>query len=288
MAAVATAWKPPAAFGRQFYGELRDRHSICGAVLAEVVHEHARDVPVHTHDVAYFSLVLEGLYREGDARGRTLYQPYCATFNPVGTRHDGHILAGGARFFTAELEGSWLAPFPRETMEQPFADQNGGPLLWFCLRLYRDHLEGEAASPLVAESLLWEMLATAAGWGGDRYRDSPSWWPRVREKLHAEFRGQLRLRDLAAEAGVHPVHLARVCRRFERRSVGEYMLALRARLACELLSRPDLPVAQVAAEAGFADQSHLTRMFKRLTGTTPAAFRAQLAAQRRRTRSPLS
>ena len=285
---MATAWNPPAAFGRQFYGELRDRRTLRGAALAEVVHEHNRDVPLHTHDVAYFSLLLEGLYREGDARGRTLYGPYCAAFNPMGTRHDGQILEGGARFFTAELEASWLAPFRGEAMERHFADQNGGPLLWLCLQLYRDHLEGEAAPPLVAESLLWEMLATAARWGQDGHSHPPAWWLRVREKIHAEFRGRFRLSELAAEAGVHPVHVARVCRRVEHRSVGEYVQALRVRLACELLSRPDLPVAQVAAEAGFADQSHLTRMLKRLTGTTPAAFRAQLIMQRRRSRSPLS
>ncbi|HSA92528.1 MAG TPA: AraC family transcriptional regulator [Terriglobales bacterium] len=285
---MANAGKPLTAFGRQFYGELRNQQSICGAVLAEVVHEHARDVPLHTHDVAYFSLVLQGLYREGDARGRTLYGPLSATFNPRGTRHDGQIQEGGARFFTAELEESWLEPLQRQTMERHFADRTGGPLLWLTLQLYRNYRSGVTVSPLAAESLLWEMLATTARWRDDRDRRPPAWWLRVKEKLQEQFREPHRLGELAAEAGVHPVHLARVCRRFERRSVGEYVLALRVRLACELLRRPELPLAQVAMETGFADQSHLTRMFKRLTGFTPATFRGQLAAANRRARSPLS
>ncbi|MGH9508550.1 MAG: helix-turn-helix transcriptional regulator [Terriglobales bacterium] len=285
---MANTANPPAAFGRQFFGELRHRHSLDGAVLAEVVHEQVRHVPMHTHDAPYFSLVLEGRYEEGDARGHSLFRPFFATFNPQGTCHQGHVHEGGARFFTAELAESWLKPFRAEAMEQPFVDQHGGPLLWRILDLYRNHLEGEAASPLVDESLLWEMLATAARWNDERHADPPAWWLRVREKLHDEFRRQHRLSDLATEAGVHPVYLARVCRRFEHRSIGGYLLALRVRLACELLSRPEWPVAQVAAEAGFADQSHLTRMFKRLTGVTPAAFRTQFLAHRGQTRSPLS
>ena len=45
----------------------------------------------------------------------------------------------------------------------------------------------------------------------------------------------------------------------------------------ELLSIGDRPLAEIAAAAGFADQSHMTNVFKRLTGTTPLAFRNESA-----------
>jgi AraC family transcriptional regulator len=79
--------------------------------------------------------------------------------------------------------------------------------------------------------------------------------------------------DLAREAGVHPVHLARVFRKMERRTPGEYQQRLQVRSACDLLRDPEWPLAMIAAECGFADQSHFTRIFRRMTGTTPARFR---------------
>ncbi|HWM88665.1 MAG TPA: helix-turn-helix transcriptional regulator, partial [Kofleriaceae bacterium] len=85
---------------------------------------------------------------------------------------------------------------------------------------------------------------------------------------------------LAREAGVHPVHLASVFRRFHRQTIGEYLRALRVRQAAELLTRGDTPLAQVAAMLGFADQAHFTRIFGDVVGMTPSAFRGLLRPRR--------
>jgi AraC family transcriptional regulator len=55
--------------------------------------------------------------------------------------------------------------------------------------------------------------------------------------------------------------------------IGDYVQRLRVRWASAELCRPGARLADVAAAAGFADQSHLTRVFKRVTGATPSAFR---------------
>ena len=106
---------------------------------------------------------------------------------------------------------------------------------------------------------------------------APAWFGRVKERLHEDFREPLRMRDLAREAGIHPVHLARVFRKIERRTPGEYQQRLQVRAACELLRDREWPLAAIAAECGFADQSHLTRVFRRMAGTTPARFRQAVA-----------
>jgi AraC family transcriptional regulator len=56
-------------------------------------------------------------------------------------------------------------------------------------------------------------------------------------------------------------------------SVGEYVRRERLDWAVAQLTTTDTPVATVAAEAGFADQSHFTRAFKRHTGLTPGRYR---------------
>jgi AraC family transcriptional regulator len=59
-------------------------------------------------------------------------------------------------------------------------------------------------------------------------------------------------------------------------SVGDYVRRLRLEWAANELATSELPLADVAIGAGFVDQSHFTRAFKRHTGVTPGRFRALL------------
>jgi AraC family transcriptional regulator len=67
--------------------------------------------------------------------------------------------------------------------------------------------------------------------------------------------------------------LAREFRACHGMSVGEYGRRVRLSWAATELVSGDRSLAEVAAEAGFADQSHFTRLFKRHVGTTPARYR---------------
>ena len=95
-------------------------------------------------------------------------------------------------------------------------------------------------------------------------------------KLAVEYSERLTLDDLSREAGVHPVHLSRVFRKCVGEGIGEYVHRLRVRAACEQILEPEISIAEVSLALGFADQSHFTRAFRRVTGMTPAAFRSQL------------
>lgn len=57
-----------------------------------------------------------------------------------------------------------------------------------------------------------------------------------------------------------------------RTSISAHLRRLRIEKACGLLRREYLSLADVALQLGFADQSHFTRSFRRVTGTTPSAF----------------
>jgi AraC family transcriptional regulator len=96
---------------------------------------------------------------------------------------------------------------------------------------------------------------------------------RAREVLHERFREQLSLTELASEVGIHPAHFARGFRRYYRCSPGDYLRRLRVEEARRLLESTSEPCAMIAATCGFSDQSHLTRLFLRQVGTTPAAYR---------------
>lgn len=98
---------------------------------------------------------------------------------------------------------------------------------------------------------------------------------RVTRHVEDNLAASLTLADLAAVAHVSPFHFARVFRASTGRSPHRYVLERRVALAEQLLTRTTLPIAEVAARAGFADQSHLTRVLGRHLGRTPGAVRAQ-------------
>ena len=79
------------------------------------------------------------------------------------------------------------------------------------------------------------------------------------------------LEGLAREAGFSPFHLCRVFRRETGLSPHAYQVLVRVKLAKTLLAE-GVPISQVAVEAGFFDQAHLTRHFKRVFGVTPGRY----------------
>lgn len=264
----------------QFYGRSVVKQQVSGLILSDLIHNEGKLLPTHSHELGFFSLLLDGAYREF-FRTRTInYEPMTITWHPPGISHRDEIGQKGGKFFTVEVQNSWLDRL-REFAAVPESlyDANGGELVWLAMRLYREHKEAQLASPLVIEGVMLEMLAIATRQQMPNEKRPPVWLNRVVELLRAEFQQNLTTGDLAAEAGVHPVHLAAVFRQFHHQTIGEYQQQLRVQFAARQLGNRELPLTEIAQAAGFSDQSHLTRIFKRFSGTTPGAFRALLATE---------
>ncbi len=101
----------------------------------------------------------------------------------------------------------------------------------------------------------------------------PRWIKQARDIIHEQFSTPLSLDGIAREVGVHPVHLARAFRNFYRCSVGEYLRSVRIEDACRKMTDTSTPLIEIALTAGFYDQSHFNRIFKRFKGMTPAKYR---------------
>ena len=96
----------------------------------------------------------------------------------------------------------------------------------------------------------------------------------VIEYIHEHLDAELSLDHLAAVAHVSPYHFARLFKHSTGLPPHQYVIARRVERAKELLRQRDrLPLAEVAMEVGFSDQSHFTRHFRRLVGVTPRRFR---------------
>jgi AraC family transcriptional regulator len=78
---------------------------------------------------------------------------------------------------------------------------------------------------------------------------------------------------VAAALDLRPAQLARAFRRHQRVSIGSYVRELRVQWAIARLTGSTQAISDIAISAGFADQSHFTRLCVRHTGRTPAQFR---------------
>jgi AraC-like DNA-binding protein len=85
------------------------------------------------------------------------------------------------------------------------------------------------------------------------------------------------LPELARTLAVSPHHLSRVFRALTGETIARHRMRLRTRSALERLAGGERDLARLAADLGFADQSHLHRVLRGETGRTPAALRASLS-----------
>lgn len=267
----------PLPVGRDFYGALSGRVQARGLTFAQLTHDRETCVPVHTHASCYYSLMLSGRYEEYTRCKRSEFRPFTSALNLKDVTHAGRVYRNGARFFTITIGNEWISQVPRPLACPTIVDSAGGCLTCIGLRIFREFRGGLPACRLTVESLVWELLASACGEHLNKLVRRPVWLDRVIDLLHSEFSREIRVDDLAREAEVHPTHLARTFRKFYHQTPGEYKQRLRVNFAVRRLAESQEDVALVAAEAGFADQSHLTRVFKRYLLTTPVAFRRSIA-----------
>ena len=262
----------------QFYGKVVGRHQSSGLLLTEVRHSAGRRLPLHSHESAYFCLLLDGAYWEYYGSRTFTYKPMTIMFHPPELTHQDEVGDKGGHFFSIEMDSRWMdrlkefSKIPKDIIETGSSD-----LLWLGMRLYREFQEPGVCAALAIEGLVTSMLADMASCDGiKREKCRPLWLRRAVDLIEAQFSQKLTLTRIAAEVGVHPFHLSKVFRQFHHQTVGDYVKGLRVRFACARLSDQEREISDISLEAGFADQSHFTRVFKHITGLTPGAYRVAL------------
>jgi len=259
------------------------RREFAGLVLSDSHYPGRLRQPRHGHEPASFSLVLEGGYSETVALKTFDCRPATVIFRPPDETHSVAFADAPVRIFRLDVRPQWLERFGLSQTGAPAAAA-GGPRAWLALRLYREMQEADEFSPLAVEGLALELWAeTARESAREASARPPRWVERAREMLREQQpAGALTLGEIAAEVGVHPSRLAHEFRRCYRVTAGEYLRRLRVERAAHALAASALSLSEVAAAAGFYDQSHMTNAFKRATGATPAEYRAAFRAAQSR------
>lgn len=240
------------------------------AVLASTRHAYPR----HSHDTYGIGLFDQGAQRSSSGRGMVEAGPgTLVTVNP-GEVHCGSPIGDGQRTWRM----LYLDP---ALIARAVQDSGGGgeftrPVLddarlhpWF-ERLFAAVTQGGPTAALAGEEALL-ALSTRLLRDGPRPLTPPPPVALARTCIDDDPASPVSLGTLAALSGVSRFQLLRGFAAATGLTPHAYLIQRRLHLARRLI-REGAPLAQAAAEAGFADQSHMTRLFSRCFGVTPAAY----------------
>lgn len=219
------------------------------AACYETHHRRGDALPTHRHREAYAALVLDGSYEENSADGPLPSRPGVLLLHPPFHAHGNRFERSGARVINLVLPAL-------DGLEQAQA------------RVVPD-LREAAAIFRRAPQRFAELRAACTPCEAPQL---PAWQRAFVEALAADERP---IAELAREFGISAAHASRALSRSHGLSPQALRREFRWRRALALLSTP-ASLAEIAACAGFADQSHLTRVMRAHAGLPPSALRRRI------------
>jgi AraC family transcriptional regulator len=245
--------------------------TVDGLRFAEKRYAAGLRMPPHAHDEWRYCLTVSGAYTDSWRRGFRTRTTWQLSLHPAAETHTS-VFHSDAVCFHVELLGRWrdrllgdagIPPEPHEFLAGRAPHVAG--------QLYDEFRHGDDVSTLMLEGLTCELI----GWSARSLREDrhgASWVHQARDLVRDRFAESVSLEEIARSVGAHPVHLARQFRRTFGCSVGELVRRTRIDFVCRQLAT-DAPLSEIAFRAGFSDQSHMTRLFRRAMGVTPRQYR---------------
>ena len=263
-----------------FTGAVKRSRLVAGITLAETAYAGGLEVAAHAHPTLLFCSMLSGAMTELRGPKGILLPTGTLLVHPDHEPHAHRFHEDGARMFIMQLGTGWaerMASFgvTRPTVPSDLHRSRANAIVG---DIYSEFRTGDQASGLSIEGFALALLGelTRAQVTAER-SGTPPWLERATELLHSSAGESVDMAAIAHEVGVHPVHLARSFRERFGATMGDYLRRLRVERARTQLLSTNTPLTQIALDAGFADQAHFTRVFKKLVGVTPGAYRAAQA-----------
>jgi AraC family transcriptional regulator len=238
-----------------------------GVHIIDAVFAPATRTPVHAHEQAMICAIADGSYLERCC-ARSIERTAGTVFlHPAGDEHVSDF-RGAVKLLRIDVDQSVAGPLTLRA-----AAVRGGAAASLAAQIRNELRRCDEETSLAVEGLALELIAALSRQQRDSATDDPPWLRRVREVINDRFSEKLTLEVLGQEAGIHPVHLAAAFRKRTGSTVAATLRGVRVDYARRQLVESDRPIADIALDAGFSSQSHLTTAFRRMTGLTPDALR---------------
>jgi AraC family transcriptional regulator len=243
------------------------------ANLAVMAYAPGRCEGRHSHRKASFIYIIAGDHWATDSRGGDTAKAGTVRYLPAGEPHEVYFPLGSTSL-QLELEPSIidLAAEHGRPLECPgeIHDARAGLL---GARLHHELFTSDDLSQLDVEGVALQLLLAGEPDGRAQRRNAPPWVLRIGEELREELATRFALQSIARSVGRHPVQVSRQFRRHFGCTLSEYVRRARVARAQELLRYTALGISDIALACGFADQSHFTTAFRRVTGAPPRRYR---------------
>jgi len=256
----------------EFFGLTSHKLETGGLILTDTAYTHEY-VDWHYHENVYFTFILSGKVIEGNKKGKVNLSAGSLLFHNAQESHYNIKPRGETRGMHIELQQRWISEM------FPHADVKEGSFELLCpkmkilfYQLLRESKIADDLTTLGVQNLVIE--ATNPFFSGSRESGfRPSWVDKVGDLLQDNYFCPPNLKEIAIVAGVHPVHLSRSFTKYFGCTIAEYIRLLKVERAFSMLAVKGNSLSTVAHCCGFADQSHMIRCFKTLSGNTPLFFR---------------
>jgi len=233
-------------------------------------------MPRHSHSRARFSFVLDGCFFEKIGRLERDTDDSSVHYHPIDEEHVTRFLAPATRTLKVELNERALSLLEQaELGPGQTASLHSSNARMLARRLTRLVTDLDPFKALTVESLTYELLAELGNAKKAEIDPASAKLLRARDFLRQTLPGRGAVEAAAREIGMHPFAFIRSFGQSFGISPGDYHRNARLQRALEMLKTGELPLAEVALECGYADQSHMTRSVKAATGQTPLGIRAR-------------
>jgi len=240
--------------------------SFSGATVRRTIDRSRASVPEHAHDWPLLSLFVIGAYSNRTEIGEEFISGPSAVLYAAGAAHRNTAGPEGFEQIEIEFDPAWLR-YPR-LLGSPVLRWVGGRGGAAAQALARVCSQGVNERRLMAA--LRRFLETAQIESRAR---RPDWLDDITRRLRDD--PARRVSELARAAGLHPSWLGTAYRQAAGEGLMDTAARLRVERATRFLRETDLPLATVAMETGFYDQSHMIRTFRRILGRVPSAVREE-------------
>lgn len=251
-----------------FHGAEFDVRRLSGATAVRIVHPGAQSIAEHRHGWPVLSFYRMGAYRERGEAGEIALCGPSVVFHPAGAPHADEIGERGLETLVVEFDPDWLAGRPGLARRSCY--WSGGPAalashslaaLWLS-----PSADPEALRTATAAFLERAFAAEAP--------PQPAWLDAIDEAVDLEA---ATVAGLSRRLELHPAWLARVYRAARGEGLHHTLRRRRVEAAVRAIRSGSDGLAEIAAGAGFCDQSHMNRAFQAVLGRTPGDIRREAA-----------
>lgn len=225
------------------------------------------DVAEHSHGCVTLSINLLGGFTSMSDSGTAWITPGSAVLHPAGVVHAAQIGGYGSESIGIEFEPSWLSRVGFQLNVDRTHFWTGGRSKAAARSLaaawISSELNEEQLARRTAEFLCLALVEAAP--------PRPRWFDHVREALAADSPPSTE--EIAQKLDLHPSWLAQAYRHVAGEGLHDTVRTIRVERAAGLLRFSLKPLAEIATETGFCDQSHMNRCFRAVVGRTPLQVR---------------